>query len=300
MIPVTYSYPWVNPDPEIQKANLKNLAENGIKNLVLQDKNLEEIIRHPELAYQWKEHLAEFGLKFMDAHAPWGLWKDPGMPFEEIHDAIINYHKIAILYCHILGITSITYHTGNTYPSIAQYPGKTFTFDDYKKMLRRAMEELLPYAEKHNVVLALENQWTPLNQSPCILEVLEEFNSPYLGFCYDAGHAHLTECGEKDPERSTVPAFWNMMGLPVYWEKDIVGIFKKWVVNCHFHSNDGWNDQHLLPDPGSDTMPWDHIMDVLADAPRLQCIQSEVKIDDSITPEILRNAFRKISPLLEV
>ena len=300
MIPVTYSYRWQNDDEAVRRANLESLAKQGVKRLVLTCGEIENIIHRPELLFAYKNDFAQAGLKFVDAHAPWGLFKDPGMPFKETHEAIILRQKSAILICEQLGVTSMAYHTGNTYPSVDGIEG-TFTLQDYKDTLRRAIDELLPFAEKHGVVMALENQWTPLNQSTCILEVLEAYNSPFLGFCYDAGHAHLTECGETDPAKSCVPYFWDLMKMPVYWEKDIIGTFKKWVVNCHFHSNDGFMDQHRIPDPGNDTMPWDHIMDVLAEAPRLQSVQSEVSIpqDLSITPAMLRDAFRRISPLLD-
>lgn len=298
MIPVTYCYNWQNDDEAVRRANLDYLAKQGIKRLVLTCVTIENIINKPELLFSYKKEFQQAGLKFVDAHAPWGLFKDPGMPFRETRESIILRQKSAILICEQLGVTSMAYHTGNVYPSWEGIEG-TFTMQDYKDALRRAIDELLPFAEKHGVVMALENQWTPLNQSPCILEMLEAYNSPFLGFCYDAGHAHLTECGEADPEKSVVPYFWNLNNMPVYWEKDIIGIFKKWVVNCHFHSNGGWQDQHLMPDPGNDTMPWDHIMEVLAEAPRLQCIQSEVPVPDTITPTDLRNAFRRISPLLD-
>lgn len=300
MIPVTYCYRWKNDDEAIRRANLEKLAEAGIKRLVLSCVDIENIILKPELLYIYRRELAQAGLTFVDAHAPWGTFKDPGMPFKELQESIILRHKSAILICEQMGVTSLAYHTGNTFPSLDGIPG-TFTLQDYKDALHKALDELLPFAEKHGVVMALENQWTPLNQSSIILEFLEEYDSPFLGFCYDAGHAHLTECGNADPEKSVVPTFWNMMNMPVCWETDFIGTFKKWVVNCHFHSNSGFMDQHLIPDPGNDTMPWDHIMEVLADAPRLQSVQSEVSIpeDCSITPAILRDAFRRISPLLD-
>ena len=156
MIPVTYCYRWQNDDEAVRRANLESLAKQGVKRLVLTCGEIENIIHRPELLFAYKNDFAQAGLKFVDAHAPWGLFKDPGMPFKETHEAIILRQKSAILICEQLGVTSMAYHTGNTYPSVNGIEG-TFTMQDYKDALRRALDELLPFAEKHGVVMALDN-----------------------------------------------------------------------------------------------------------------------------------------------
>jgi sugar phosphate isomerase/epimerase len=205
--------------------------------------------------------------------------------------------KLALEICAYMKVDTITIHLGNNHFE----PATGIADEIHIGRMKESLSELLPLAEKLNITICIENIWFNSNSPQALLDIKKEFPTEYLGFCYDAGHAHLTEYGEADPEKSVVPYFWNLINMPVYWEKDIIGTFKKWVVNCHFHSNDGWNDQHLLPDPGNDTMPWDHIMEVLADAPRLQSVQSEVSVpqDLSITPAMLRNAFSRISPLLD-
>ncbi|MBQ9338510.1 MAG: sugar phosphate isomerase/epimerase [Lentisphaeria bacterium] len=296
MIPVTYSYPWTRSSELDRRAVLKNLADNGVRRLVLSSKIIEDLIIHPGQLFVYRKELAEYGLTLMDAHAPWGTWQDPGMPLEQYHEDIILREKMAIRICGEVGVTSLTFHTGNTFKSIFG----PFTLDDYYAMLIRSMEELLPTAEKAGVVLCLENQWTPLNQSAYLLKAVKHFDSPLVGICYDSGHAHLCECGSADPGRSTVPYVWNDIGLPVVWETDMISKFRPWVVNCHFHDNHGFDDEHKLP--GNGTIDWAHIMSVLADAPRLQCVQSEAKVPDSgLTVPQLRDAFRKISAgLLDV
>ena len=291
MIPVSYRYPWTLSSEPDRRAVLKDLADNGVRRLVLGSNIIEDLIIHPGQLFVYRKELAEYGLTLMDAHAPWGTWQDPGMPLEKYHEDIILREKMAIRICGELGITSLAFHTGNTFNSVF---GKDLTLDDYYAMLIRSMEELLPTAEKAGVILCLENQWTPLNQSAYLLKAMEYFDSPNMGICYDSGHAHLCECGEADPAKSCVPYIWKDIGLPVVWETDMVSKFQPWVVNCHFHDNHGFNDEHNLP--GNGTIDWEHVVGVLAKAPRLQCIQSEVKIPESGLPVAqMRDVFRKIS-----
>lgn len=290
MIPVTYYCYWYQPEEEARKEFFKKLADAGITRVVLSDGAIRDFIHNPDFMFRMKKELKEYGLQAMDAHAPWGSWRDPGMPLEEYHEALIHYQKLALFVLREFEVTSLAYHTGNTMPgTFGPIP-----FAAYEKMLYRSIEELLPVAEKYNIVMALENQWTPLNSSRILMKVLQHFNSPNLGFCYDSGHAHLTEYGKKDPSQSCVPTLWNAMEMEVEWEEDWIGKFKDYVVTCHLHSNEGFKDSHLLPKK-DDGMPWEHIMEVLAKAPRLKYVQSEV----NASPKELKEAFRALSPVLD-
>ena len=290
MIPVTYRCYWTQPEEEARKETFKELADAGITRITLSDGAIRDFIQNPDFMFRMKKELKEYGLQVMDAHAPWGTWRDPGMPLEEYHDAVVNYQKLALFVAQELGVTTMAYHTGNTLPgTFGPLP-----FEAYEKMLIRSLEELLPLAEKYDFIMALENQWTPLNSSRSLMKILKHFNSPNLGFCYDSGHAHLTECGSSDPEKSCVPALWKAMDMEVEWEEDWIGMFKDHVVCSHLHSNEGFADSHILPEK-DDGMPWKHIMDVFAEAPRLQCVQFEV----NQSPAVQQETARKLFPCLE-
>lgn len=295
-IPVTYAYPWAVQDENTRRTILKDLSGNGIKNLVLESKIIERIFSEPELGFKYQKELKEFDLNLMDAHAPWGTWKYPGMPLEEFHELITLRHKAAIRICNQFNVTSMAFHTGNTFNSIFG----NFTLDDYYNMMIRTLEELIHDAEKYNVVLCLENQWTPLNHSSCLIKAVEYFNSPFIGLCYDTGHAHMAQCGKSDPENSWVPQLWNDLGQPVKWEeKDMIDNFQPYVVNCHFHDNNGFQDNHKLPGEGT-IDNWEHIIDVLRNAPRLQCIQSETSVSPAeMSVADLRNAYLKLSEFID-
>ena len=146
--------------------------------------------------------------------------------------------------------------------------------------------------ERYGVILALENQWTPLNQSRILLEVMEYFHSPFLGLCYDSGHGNLTEKGGKSPEKSCVPPVWNDFGIPIVWEENLIEKFVPWMVNCHLHDNDGSTDSHSLPGEGN--VDWHKVIPMLKRAPRLAVVQSEVCLMPRYSVKQLCAAFEKL------
>ena len=79
MIKLTYAFPWMRTAAIDRRAVLKELADNGIKRLVLTCNLIEDMIRTPELVISCGKDLENYGLKFCDAHAPFGLWKDIAM-----------------------------------------------------------------------------------------------------------------------------------------------------------------------------------------------------------------------------
>jgi sugar phosphate isomerase/epimerase len=64
------------------------------------------------------------------------------------------------------------------------------------------------------------------------------------------------------------------MNMPVQWSFDELEKMLPYIVNCHLHDNYGIVDQHQLPGHGD--INWSDLLETLAGAPRLQCIQSEV------------------------
>ena len=294
MTELTFNWPLFNVDEDERRHRLRQLADTGICNIVLNNSLIENAIVSPEICRKYILELKEYGLKFVDAHAPWGTWKDPGMPLEEYHEQVVLRQKMAIRICNECGVRTMAFHTGNTFNSIF---GKKLKLDDYYRMLLRSLEELLPDAERLGVILSLENQWTPLNQSECLISAVRHFDSRWLGICYDAGHANLVEKGINFPNESCVPSIWNDADIPVVWEENMVERLQPWIVNCHLHDNNGIIDQHNLP--GCGTVDWKRIMAALKAAPRLENIQSEVKISQDCNPNmaLLKGTFDNLLSL---
>ena len=273
-------------DTAEQDRVMQELVEAGEKYVVLNSGLLEEGCKKSDCLIDFHSRLKSAGLEFLDAHAPWGVWADPGMPVKDFRDIMLCRHKIALNFCRIFGVTTLAFHTGNTTNHIF---GSDLTLDDYYKALIEALEELLPVAEKCNVIIALENQWTPLNHSSVLLQVMEYFNSPNLGLCYDSGHGNLTEKGAT-AERSCVPARWKELGVPVKWEENLIEKFQPWLVNCHLTDNFGMTDEHLLPGKGN--VDWSRIKRVLAGAERLHCIQNECRLPEDMSVTEFCKGFR--------
>lgn len=290
MIPLTYWHPWTKLSNEEHKHDLRDFSENGAEHLVLTSGLLMEGFRDSAYLIAFEQDMRQYGLDFVDAHAPFGLWSDIGMPDAKWREIMLLRHRTALQFCKRFEVGTMAFHTGNTLNSIF---GKELTLDDYYSALISALEILVAEAEKCGVVIALENQWTPLNHSSILLKVMEYFNSPYLGLCYDSGHGNLMEKGRYFPEETVVPEIWNDLGVPVEWEDDILEKFAPWLVNCHLHDNNGIKDEHLLPQQG--TVDWKRILNVLENAPKLQNIQNE----SSLHGASIRDNFRCFQQLFK-
>ena len=61
--------------------------------------------------------------------------------------------------------------------------------------LRRSIEELLPEAEIHKVKICPENlpMWESVPSEMEMAKLLEEFNSPWLGYWHDMGHGEIRQ-----------------------------------------------------------------------------------------------------------
>ena len=292
MVPLTFCYPWLKVDREKQKQIMFEFAENGVNHLVLTTGLLEAGIHDTGLLAAFFKDMQEYGLQFTDSHALWGYWSDPGMPVPEWKEVMLLRHRIAFQFCKRFGVKTMAFHTGTTNSSIY---GKNLTLDDYYQALISSLEILLPEAERCDLIIALENQWTPLNHSSVLRKVIEHFNSPYLGLCYDSGHGNLSEKGQSLPGETIVPILWDDLGVPVQWEENLLEKFAPHLVNCHLHDNDGIMDSHQFP--GTGTIDWDRIRNVLKTAPRLQSIQNESALGEASVSEYCRmfqNMFNAI------
>lgn len=287
---LTHGLPWMEWTQEDRTARMRELADLGETHIVLTSSLLGAAAADPAYLMTFAEEMKSFGLTFTDCHAFWGNWSDPGMPLPEWREVMLLRHRIAFRFCERYGVTTMAFHTGNTLNHIF---GKDLKLEDYYRALTDSLDILLPEAEKYGVIIALENQWTPLNHSSILLRIMENYRSPYLGLCYDSGHGNLMEKGMQFPGQTCVPLVWNNLGAPVEWETDLAEKFSPWMVNCHLHDNNGILDEHKLP--GEGTVDWGRIMKVLRESPRLQCIQNESKLGENTLSRVcgvFRNLLR--------
>ena len=263
---LTFCLPVTGVPDAVRRSMLREFAVNGGKHLVLTSSIISRILCDPAFAGSIKADLAAHGLDFVDSHAPFGPLLDLNSQDTLIPRAA--YHKAHLAIGEMMNVDTMTIHIGNDH--IAPGDSTDVQIDRISALL----DELLPEAEKRNIVITIENIWLPINTPENLWKIKKRFDTPYLGFCYDAGHANLMNNGRLHAE-STALDFWNQVnaGTPV-WDDAILEKMLPEVVNCHIHDNDGSYDFHQLP--GNGNVNWQHTANLLKKAHRLRSIQSEV------------------------
>lgn len=176
----------------------------------------------------------QLGFDFVQAHAP---CFNVGAPDAD-HDAGILATIRSIEACGYLGIPNMVIHTG-CFRDLRYPADQQAYFERNKQFLSR----LIPYLEKHNVNLLIENSsenwigdayffFTPTEMR----EFVDYFNHPLLHICWDTGHA-------------------NTRGTDPY--QDILALGNE-LKALHVQDNYGFYDEHIAPFMG--TLPLDSLM----------------------------------------
>ena len=237
-------------------------AAAGAKRLVLSHSWCRKFLVDPAFANDCPRAVREAGLSFQDAHAPYGQdWDLNG------NHAEIDSHCRLIGICAENGVKTYTIHIG------PPYDGQSV--QEAVSQSCRAIERILPFAQIAKVIVACENIYYPTTTSECLLKILGTFESPFLRFCYDSGHANLMTCGVRDGTLCDwVEAPWLKSGV-----KPLMDDFDDllpYLVTCHLHDNGGVGDDHNLPMAPGCTIDWLALKKWLFSAPGLQSLQSEV------------------------
>ena len=274
MVPLTFHHSWKKLDERDRLTAMHEFAANGAHHLVLSDSLLKMLGGDYLLAGVLHRQIAEAGVDFVDAHAPFRDFGDLFIPEERDWKVMIARQKLNLLFVNEFGVKTCTFHIGSKY-----YP--EHSVDEHREAIYRSLDELLPLAEKLDITICIENLVRPLSTADDLISYMKKYDSPHLGVCLDVGHANLKEKGMLHPD-SEVPATWEIAGLPVRWEKNIAETLQPYIVNCHIHDNYGVGDDHRLTGDGD--IDWRRIVPVLLNAPRLQNIQSEVLTARRSTP----------------
>ena len=264
-VPLTFLYEFNNTDDRTRCQVFHEFASNGARALVLSDYLLSRMMAERSFGKKIREETGAEGLFFADAHAMFGRYLDLNCPVAEARPEMILRQKLALHMASDMGIETITIHVGNE----AAYP--EYPLEEQFDCVRRSLDELLPCAENLGIVICIENIWHQIDTPDRLLAVKEQFPVDALGFCYDSGHANLMDRGRDFPDSNPFRTWGEV--TPV-WEDRALEKMLPHVVNCHLHDNNGVTDQHRLP--GHGTVDWNHITSLLARAPRLKVVQSEV------------------------
>ena len=266
-VPVTYLFDFEFCTEKMRPYIMAEFAANGARHLVLSDVLISQCMQNQYLKKQLKEEIARAGLTFVDAHAPFGTFEDLNVPDPSLRSIMLDRLKLALRITAEFGVDSITVHAGNT---VAEWKG--YTLQQLHDAMLSSLAELLPVAEELGITIAIENIWFPNNTPEKLLDAVHHFRSPYLGICYDAGHANLMKCDRGFGDDCAPAGGWRDWA-PLQWDDRILEKLHPEITTCHLHDNAGQYDQHRIP--GRGTIDWPHVAALLKTAPRLKCIQCE-------------------------
>ncbi|MBC8009160.1 MAG: sugar phosphate isomerase/epimerase, partial [Burkholderiales bacterium] len=74
-----------------------------------------------------------------------------------------------------------------------EVPPAPHTWAQGADWVTECLRECLPHAERHGVILGLQNHGDLLNNADQCLEILGRFDSPWLGLVLDTGHFHTAD-----------------------------------------------------------------------------------------------------------
>ena len=265
MIPFTYYLDFGNLTEGQRMTMLYDFADHGGKNIVLTDCLLKMFAADAGARRLVKKQVADAGLNFLDSHAPFSGELDLMQP-DDLRSLGLARHFLTLELIRDCGVKTCCFHLGNA-PAFPEY-----TLEELHTFICRTLEKLLKRAEELDIIICIENIFKPLNTVSEILKLIRMFDTPYLGVCYDAGHANIMEHGMAYPD-SRPWGQWENRG-EVEWEHDTLEQLLDHVVICHLHDNNAISDLHLLPGQGS--VDWQRTFELLGKAPRLQLMQSEV------------------------
>jgi len=190
--------------------------------------------------------LKKYNLKVLDLHASDGKEKNWVSLTEHKRKIGVELVKNRIYMANKLSCGVIILH-------FQREPNKGSEKKKYWEVLYKSLDELQLYAKKYNVKIALENYE---NEDCCeIKKLLSEYNSDFLGLCYDSGHGNIGN------------------GLKILEE------LRNRLISIHLHDNDGKTDEHKLLFSG--TTDWDKLAQIIAGSSYKNCISMEVNMKNS-------------------
>jgi len=183
-----------------------------------------------------QKRLSDYHLHVLDLHASAGREKNWGSQKEFERQAGLELVRNRIAMAAQLGSPVIILHAPvNSTPAL----------------FRESLDELQCFAQEHHVRIAIENG--DLNK---ISDLLSEYDSGYLGLCYDSGHGNV-----------------DGKGL------DLLEGLKDRLISVHLHDNDGTGDQHNPLFSG--TVDWPRLAKILAGSAYTGPVSMEVTLRNS-------------------
>ena len=263
-IPLTHFYMWGLIRNELIANIMQEFADNGAEYLVFNenfgirlatDESFEEIFLNAQKSV---------GIPFFECHGPYSRIYD--LNEMEARQQMIAAHKKVMAFVADLGCKTYTVHIGHT------RAGKTV--EELREYTLDSLEQLLPTAEKLNLIIAVENATVPTNTPDEVLFYLNHFQTPSIGCCLDTGHANILTAGPgKVIEKFSAGIQKEWQGREITLYDDVVAKLAPHIVTTHLHDNNGFVDSHMLP--GTGTIDWSKLLPQLRNCPRIVSMQNE-------------------------
>lgn len=267
----SHFYTWSDLPSRMIPLLMEEFLWNGVKYLSLDSSDCKKMLEDPAFITSifWYAH--QTGIVFADVHAPWSVDFDLDVLAPRRRKEMIREHTFLLDHLGKYGIKTYTMHIGASpwcaTPQVVDLP-------EIRKNTLDTLEQLLPAAEKNGIIIAVENSFEPVDSADEVLFYVEHFSHPNIRCCFDSGHANIMRKEGKEMEK------YQSSFREIVWKNDLVlsdSEFEKlspYIVTCHLHDNDGYNDSHTLP--GTGTTNWNILMEDLAKkCPSLQSIQNE-------------------------
>ena len=228
------------PDEEFEKT-LSDLDSWGVSSLVAHPCWGVKDEQTPGYFDRCAAALKKYGFRTPACHADWGRENDISPEDPAALENILPRHKAFLEKLARLDVKSYTMHI-----SIKESGADSW------KTIGKALEYLLPAARRCNIALALENGNENCAAHQCLADFVASWNDPFLGVCFDTGHAHCY--GDREWKRS-------------------LDILAPHIVTCHLHDNYGSFDDHNPPGEGN--INWTEMSAALKSLPRLLHAETE-------------------------
>ena len=289
----SYYFDWNYYPDALLASGFAQCRDLGIDNLVFTDGWISRILREPQFAATLKRRCTS-GIKFADMHAPYGECFDLAATGVERRNDMIKDHIRALGYASDFGCRTYTIHVGAFDSVYFATPNEVL-----RPLALASLEKLIPYAEKYDIAIAVENAFERSNTPFEVMYYVNYFNHPLVGCCFDSGHANVMAAAPgKDGNMYDAFMRNTTWGGKVELCDNAFELMAAKIVTCHLHDNNGYSDQHQLPDNG--TINWPELAAKLpSQTPGLRSLQTEAKVfsDGNSFSEVVKR-YRKYFPEL--
>lgn len=234
-----------NPVPR-----LKAIAEAGFTHLHwCHHWNTDFFYTAPELR-AIKQAIQDFGLTLLDIHGSAGQEKCWFSTDETIRQAgVLLVRNRMEMFAELGGIGSLMMHIPAYRSNWTAEQREESPVAAQMDALYRTLDELMPYCEKYNCPIAVEN--TVCDTFETIAGILSRYPEKLVGLTYDSGHGNGEDRWTYDPPRPG----------------DGLDQLEKWkhrLKAMHLHDNDGTSDYHRELFAGN--IDWQRLAKLIAES----------------------------------